>query len=177
MPGASRSLTGVKKPTPRPKIPPRRSDNDKRRLVALSAAELERLQKEARYAGSSKHKKHPHLYGLDPYRGPRGDETYCDTHANFQPADMALIPTLIQRGLQAGLVGTGAMLWTVADNGWIFEARLTNARQSEYHGYPVRSSEPIARIVYERFTAWVTANGTSTDRLAQSNCKLLYKFE
>lgn len=127
-----------------------------------------------KYEGSSKHKRHPHLYGLPPFTGSRGDATLCDEHANFRQDDMAKVPLLIKRGIQAGLVGTA--LWTVADNGWIYEARVTNAVQSQYHGYPVRPTEAIAEAVYRRFLDWSQKHGSAADKKAASNCQALYGF-
>jgi hypothetical protein len=89
---------------------------------------------------------------------------------------MAAIPTMINRGLEAGLVGAKGIIWSVADNGWIFEARLTNIEQAEYHGYPVRPSEAIAERVYRRFVAWSQRNGSEIDRMAAANCKARYRF-
>ena len=63
------------------------------------------------------------------------------------------------------------MIWAVADNGWIYEARLTNVGQTEYHGYPVRDSEPIAEPVYRRFAEWAHTSGDQGACLAAENCK------
>ena len=83
---------------------------------------------------------------------------------------------MINRGLQAGLVGDNGIIWAVANNGWIYEARVTNIGQNVYHGYPVRSSEPIAELVYRRFTNWAQHHGNQTARRAAENCKELYRF-
>lgn len=42
------------------------------------------------------------------------------------------------------------------------------ADQAEYHGYPVRSSEPIGESVYLRFAAWAEENGTAADKPSSS---------
>ena len=168
----------LKRPTKRPDMPARRSDNDKRRL--LSGPDTERIQElrqNIRYQGSSKHKQHPHLYDLEPFHGKRGDETLCDRDANFGTEQMATVPQMIDRSIQAGLLGENGMLWAVADNGWIYEARLTNAGQFEYHGYPVRASEAIARPVYERFTEWAQTHGDPSACRAATNCRQLYGFK
>jgi hypothetical protein len=130
-----------------------------------------------RYVGSSKHKANPKIFGLEPYLGKRGDATLCDTHAGFGSVHMSAIPSLLGRGMRAGLLGTNRMLWTVADSGWIFEARLTNAVHVEYHGYPVRASEPIAEAVYARFSDWAASSGATAERLAATNCQSLYGFK
>jgi len=166
----------VKKPPKRSDIPPRNSDNDKRRLAeSVSNAEIEKLVKIVSYRGSPKHKRNPRLFNLESFNGIRGDATLCDEHANFRAVDMQRIPELIVRGLKAGLIGTN--IWTVGDDGWIFEGRLTNATQSEYHGYPVRPSEAIAEPIYQRFKEWADANGAPADKRAALNCAALYKFK
>jgi hypothetical protein len=139
-----------------------------------SEEQKEALLAAVQYGGSSKHKINPTLFGLEPYRGERGDETCCDRDAGFGPEHMATIPALMSRGIRAGLIGTGRLMWTVADSGWIFEARLTNPDQSEYHGYPVRPTEPIAAMVLRRYAAWADAHGSDADKQALANCKLLY---
>jgi hypothetical protein len=87
---------------------------------------------------------------------------------------MAKLPAMIDRGLRAGLIGTN--LWTVADDGWIFEGRITNAVQVEYHGYPVRPGEAIAELVYRRFRSWADIAGDPADKQAAENCAALYRF-
>lgn len=165
------------KPPRRPDVPQRRSDNEKRRLLDLPLdTVIAQLSASAFYVGSSKHKSNPAAFGLPPFLGERGDATLCDTHAGFTPTHMIAVPALLQRGVRAGLIGS-RKLWTVADSGWIFEARLTNVVQSEYHGYPVRPSEAIAEPVWQRFSEWAEANGTATEKQAASNCRSLYGFE
>jgi hypothetical protein len=165
----------VKKPQKRTDIPSRSQDNNKRHLFEVVDPQLIRdLMGSVTYKGSPKHKRNPAIFGLEPFNGQRGDATLCDDHANMQPRHMAQIPAMIVRGLQAGLIGTN--LWTVGDDGWIFEARLTNVLQNEYHGYPVRPSEVIAEPVYRRFRAWTDAYGGAMDKQAADNCAALYRF-
>lgn len=168
----------MKKPRERTDIQPRNQDNHKRRLEKTVAPRLiAELRNVVTYGGSSKHKQHPHLFGLAPFNGDRGDSTLCDGHANFRPSDMVKIPELIHRGLKAGLVGKNHLLWTVGDDGWIFEGRLTNPAQTDYHGYPVRPNEPIAERVYDRFKVWVDIEGDDADKQAALNCAALYGFK
>lgn len=167
----------AKRPNKRPDIPARNSDNDKRRLDAtLDPAVIAALLAHAWYRGSPKHKRNPHLFNLQPYNGKRGDETLCDEHANFGVQDMAGIPALLTRGIIAGLIG-GRVLWTVADDGWIFEARLTNVGQQEYHGYPVRPTEAIAKPVYERFVEWTVQSKSAAEIVAALACAARYGFD
>lgn len=176
--GRNVDFVSMKQPAQRPDLPRRQSNNDRRCLLPLPVdpAHLQHLAA-AKYCGSPKHKANPKVYGLEPFLGKRGDATLCDTHSGFERVHMLAIPGLMQRGLRASLVGTSQMLWTVADSGWIFEARLTNSVQLEYHGYPVRSSEPIAEAVFSRFNEWAAANGTAADRQAAANCQAMYGFK
>lgn len=165
----------MKPPKKRPDVPPRRSDNDKRRLEqGVTDAEVRARYPNAWYRGSPKHKRNPHLFGLEPFTGPRGDATLCDEHAAFSPQDMERVPKLLRRGLDAKLVGT--RIWTVDDTGWIFELAVTNATSGEHHGYPVRASEAIAAIVFRAFRDWAAQHGTDEDRGAALACQNLYGF-
>ncbi len=164
-------------PPPRRRMRHRRSHNEKRRLMQEPSPDLiQRMLDNAWYEGSSKHKRHPHLFNLEPFNGDRDDATLCDVAA-FRPEDMRLIPSLLRRGIRAGLIGhTGRTLWTVSDDGWIFEARETNRDSDQYHGYPVLPEETIARIVYDRFADWCRDQGTVGDRTARDSCRLRYGF-
>ncbi len=175
----------MKKPPPRPDIPPRRSDNEKRRLHRDPNATAEKLLvRGAKYQGIAKHKQDPGAFDLPQYEAHRGDATLCDAHAGIGPADMddLAVRQLISRGLEAGLIGDKLqqgcprIIWTVHKSGWIFEARLTNAGQAEYHGYPVRPSEAIAEPVFNRFESWARQNGAVDDREAANACRNLYGF-
>lgn len=162
---------------PRRPLHRRKSDNEKRRLWPdPPQSVIERMLNTVWYHGSSKHKLHPHLFDLPPFLGSRGDATLCDD-ADFDPDDMKDVPMLLRRGIRAGLIGhTGRLLWTVADDGWIFEARETNHATGEYHGYPVLRSEAIAQKVFRRFSRWANAQGDATERSASAFCKLRYVF-
>ncbi len=155
----------------------RRPDNVKRRLLAAPADELlEHLLSSVSYRGSEKHKMHPLAFGLSISGGSKGDATLCDEHAGFTNDKAHSIPRLVERGLRAGLVGHGNLIWTVGDDGWIFEGRPTNVVTSEYHGYPVLDWESIARPVYNRYSEWAHTSGRTLDRIAAEQCKSKYGF-
>ncbi len=167
----------MNRPRRRPNLPARRSNNEKRRLMANPTEDyIAQLQQNIRYEGSSKHKLNPHLYGLTSFLGTRGDATLCDRDANFNEKDFRSIRGMIHRGLDAGLVGENGVIWAVADNGWIYEGRITNVSKTEYHGYPIRSTEPIAEIVYQRFSKWAQDHGNGLAREAVQKCKTRYGF-
>ena len=120
----------MRKPTKRLNIPARNNYNNKKRLYKdVTQQTVRRLIETVKYVGSPKHKRSPSIFGLEPFNGVRGDAALCDEHASFGPADMARIPRLIIRGLNARLIGSN--LWTVDESGWIFEGSLTNVIQSE----------------------------------------------
>lgn len=172
----------VKRPNTRT-VPGRASESHRPKLYVQPPRELiAELLKKATYRGSSKHKANPRRFGLPHYGKPRGDATLCDEHANFGPQQMKALPELLFRGISAGLLGElmteniPTVLWTVGDDGWIFEMRITNSGRAEYHGYPVRPTEAIAEMIYKRFAEWAYHDGAQDDRLASQNCKALYGF-
>ena len=156
----------------------RRPDNVKRRLLPAPGRELlERMMASVNDKGSEKHKRDPLAFDLSLSPGvKKGDATLCDAHAGFTPAETRTIPRLVRRGLRAGLVGSGNLIWTVGDDGWIFEGRPTNVLTSEYHGYPVLEWESIARLVYKRYSEWARTSGSIRDRIAASQCRTRYRF-
>lgn len=149
---------------PPPRVQPERSrNNPKRRLCAqIPSQEMrQKLAALASYGCYAKHKFHPTAYGLKPYAGTDEERTFCDEHAQFRPDDLVRVPALLRRAIMAGLWADydadhpPRMLWSVDDNGWIYELRITNAVQCEYHGYPVLASDAFARVVAEAFSMWV----------------------
>lgn len=139
----------------------RSSDNAKRRLCepALNEEARAALASRARFQGSAKHKLQPLAFGLRP--APRNeDTTYCDGHSDFQPSDMTRAEMLLQRGILAGLTGRvekhgdPTLLWTVDDNGWIYECRITTPSRAIYHGYPLLLADAFAKMVIARFEKW-----------------------
>lgn len=152
---------------PKARIPvARSSNNDKRALRSPAPSVFYRrtLAARAHYKGSGKHKFSPRAFGLDP--APReADDTMCDAHAGFTPADMRRIPRLFRRGIRAGLIGhldkqgDPTILWTVDLNGWIYEARITTPTQALYHGYPLLPADAFAKKVIARYRDWAMGTG------------------
>ena len=153
----------------------RRSDNAKRKLLATPDPDaLEHLAHNVQYGGRGKHKQHPHAFGLEPEAQQASDRTTCDGDAGFRPEDMESIVPMMQRGIQAGLVGHDRMrvVWAVSNNGWVFEARVTNDAQSLYHGYPLRPEDPVAERIVRRYLHSVsTVDSVEIQHGAQSACE------
>lgn len=151
------------KPTSRI-VTQRSRDNPKRKLMAMlpdTAARVE-LSSRVRYGAYSKHKFNPTAYRLTPYAGQDVERTYCDAHAHFGKDDFGRIRTLLARGVMLGLWSEQSngevpfLLWTLDESGWIYELRITNAGQTQYHGYPILPGDAFARLVLLR--ARVVAN-------------------
>jgi hypothetical protein len=143
----------------------RSSDNDPRQLRDPPPTPLARklLAAKATFVEYSKHKKNPSAYGLKPWQGDQEDPSYCDEHAGFHKVDLARAPMLLKRGIEAGLFGHASKkgdpsrLWAVDDNGWIYEAQITNPGYAQYHAYPVQPTEVIARKVISRYADYALA--------------------
>lgn len=148
-------------PEPRD-LPPRSSENDKRALSLLWPTQqaIDALWADATYEGYGKHKRTPEIWGLNRFQGYAPDRTFCED-AGFTLADRGRILSLLQRGIAAGLFseqerqGVPAKLWTIDDNGWIYEFAITNATVPLYHAYPVRRTDAMARKVIDRFELYV----------------------
>lgn len=146
-----------KKPAPRIVVERSRNNANRRLIAALpDIAERRSLAASVRYGAYSKHKFNPMAYKLAPYAGQDEERTYCDAHAGFGKDQFNQIPTLLKRGIMLGLWSDNksgdvpSLLWTINDIGWIFELRITNTGQVQYHGYPVLPGDAFARHVLVR---------------------------
>jgi len=91
------------------------------------------------------------------------------------PKIWAKIPRLIQRGIISGLIGDKQaqgdpkIFWTVDDNGWVYEARITTPSRAVYHGYPLLPGDAMAIKVISRFSRWTLGDGElqNNDSLAR----------
>lgn len=144
---------------PEARLVTQRSRNNANRRLCATVPALEAREDligRASYGAYSKHKFNPTAYRLTPYAGSDVERTYCDAHSHFGKDDFARIPALLIRGVMLGLWseqgsdGTPDLLWTIDDTGWIFELRITNSGQSQYHGYPVLTGDAFARHVLNR---------------------------
>ncbi len=124
--------------------------------MAPSAEAISDLLGRAEYEGYGKHKRNPEIWELAAFHGYAPDRTFCED-AGFTIDDARRIMPLLKRGIAAGLFSeqerqeVPAKLWTIDDNGWIYEFAITNATKPLYHGYPVRRSDAMARKVIDRF--------------------------
>lgn len=146
-----------RKPPPRVVVE-RSRNNVNRRLIATlpDMVSREKLSSRVTYGAHSKHKYNPTAYKLTPYAGQDEERTYCDEHAKFGKENIHRIPALLVRGVMLGLWsdqnnrGAPSLLWTPDESGWIFELRITNPGQLQYHGYPILPGDAFARHVLIR---------------------------
>jgi hypothetical protein len=165
----------TKKPTTRANLPKRDNAHRSRRLDPNPAApDFAARFMGIRYGCHGKHKRNPYAYGVAPYRGTDTDRSLCDEHAGFSQSDMARIPALFLRAERAGLAGN--LIWTVDDTGWVYELMSTNVGLNEWHGYPLLTTDPFARQVWERFANWANQHGNQADRDAAGRCAQFYGF-
>ena len=136
-----------------------RSRNNPNRKLCAAVPTLEAREDligRAIYGAYSKHKFNPTAYRLTPYAGSDVERTYCDAHSHFGKDDFPRILALLGRGVMLGLWSeqvtncTPELLWTIDDTGWIFELRIANSGQSQYHGYPLLTGDAFARHVLTR---------------------------
>lgn len=161
------------RPGTRDHLPRRRDSMRKRRFEEnVSEADVQTRFAGITYGGSSKHKALPHLFGLVPSGSAPPDATLCDRDAGFTPNDMSRIPALLDRARRAHLIGN--LIWTVDDNGWVYELELTNSGQNEHHGYPLRAGDPFVERVFGVFKEWAAVHGTDDDRNAAEACAKRY---
>lgn len=108
------------------------------------------LAKRVRYRGNPMHKRNPGDFALVPPAAACPAKSLCDAAQIF---DRAQAERLLQEGVCHGLVseqeenGWPKVIWAVSDNGLALEARLDNAEQGTYHGYPIPPSDPFAREI------------------------------
>lgn len=146
-----------RKPAPRVVVQRSRNNVNRELITDLpSLASREELAARARYGPYSKHKFNPTAYNLRPYAGQDEERTYCDAHAHFGKEDFHRIPALLVRGVMLGLWSkqhkrdVPSLLWTLDETGWMFELRITNTGQAQYHGYPILPNDAFARHVLVR---------------------------
>lgn len=144
---------------PPPRIVVNRSRNNANRRLTDTLPDIlarEELSARVTYGAYSKHKYNPTAYKLSPYAGQDEERTYCDAHAKFSTENSHRIPALLKRGVMLGLWSdhhkkdAPSLLWTLDESGWIFELRITNPGQLQYHGYPVLPGDAFARHVLTR---------------------------
>lgn len=106
-----------------------------------------------RYCGSPYHKLNPADYGL-PETKPRPDKTLCDV---ARRVDFTEALALLREGVRKGLVSVQwrgqwpQNIWSVDQEGVVYEAQLQNVEAGEYHGYPMTLDMEFAEHVRE---AW-----------------------
>lgn len=128
---------------------PRSGNNPKRRVAApdsITAELLDRLQKNAKYVGSGHHKRNPVDYGFDR-SSPRPTKSLCDANRSIRKDEAS---ALLRRGLEKKMVSAmkesdefPKYIWSVSDQGEVFEAKTHANTPGEYHGYPLENDDDL----------------------------------
>lgn len=136
----------------------RRSGFSPRRRIApvaiLSVNERRALSAKAVYTGNPQHKRAPGDYGLTPPTQPRPGKTLCDGARQISKAEAT---ALLKRGLLKGMFSQCELghwpqnIWSVSDEGEIFEAQLENREMGAYHGYPVPEDDDFRRMIQQEW--------------------------
>lgn len=138
---------------------PRQHHNPKKRLRPIADVDKNRLiaiAQSARYVGNPDHKRNPGDFGLDPPSRPRLSKSLCDAANIFAQAEAQ---ELLREGIQGGVVsvqeeqGWPRIVWAVHNHITVLEARLDNAAQGTYHGYPLEPDDPFVPAVLDRWEA------------------------
>ncbi len=114
----------------------------------VDAATKDALAGRLRYVGSANHKLHPGNYGFTPPQNPRPSKSPCD---EFRPILLGEAATLFRRGIELGMIspptagGAPKYVWSVGDNGEVFEAKSYGDGSAGYHGYRLDGDDRAMR--------------------------------
>jgi hypothetical protein len=131
--------------------------NPKRSLLpadGMTRAAREALAERVTYGGNGEHKLHAADYGIAPPPTPRPGKTLCDAEGPF-PQATAL--ALLKAGAAKGMVSRQLrrrlpqLIWSVADDGTVYESQLENSALASYHGYPMPAADPFRERVLEEW--------------------------
>lgn len=124
------------------------SNNPKRRVIeadVLPKEALAELAVKVRYVGSGHHKRYPADYGFDR-TNPVPTKSLCDLNA---PVMLTEAQNWLVSGVLQALIskpsddGFPKFIWTVANDGRVFEAKTHPATPGQYHGYPLEDEDDM----------------------------------
>lgn len=130
----------------------RSGNNPKRRIIPLTQLDAdarEQLAARVRYVGSGHHKRSPADYGMDR-TSPRPTKSLCDA-AKLVTLDEAR--RLLREGILRAMVsplGNDSFpkyVWSVADDGEVYEAKTHPNTPGQYHGYPLEAEDDMRSYV------------------------------
>lgn len=131
----------------------RSSQNPKRRVVAQAALpppqQLQALADQIRYVGSGHHKRRPGDYGLER-TNPVPTKSLCDA---VSVVPLANAQHWLRRGVLCGMIsalgldGLPKYIWSVAEDGRVFEAKTHPNTPGQYHGYPLEHEDDMRSYV------------------------------
>lgn len=126
----------------------RSGNNPKRRVIAHEAVTpecVDSLKRGVHYIGSGHHKRNPADYGFDR-ANPRPTKSLCDANRVIAQAEaQKLIMDGISRRMFSSPLEDGwpKYIWSVSDNGEVFEAKTHPNTPGQYHGYPLADEDDM----------------------------------
>lgn len=125
----------------------RQGNNPKRRvedLENLPDEAIDALATEAKYVGSGHHKRYPLDYGFER-TNPVPTKSLCDM---VRPIRLAEAAALLESGIRARMVsrlenGFPKYVWTVGDDGVVYESKNDPRSPGLYHGYPLEHEKAV----------------------------------
>lgn len=130
----------------------RSGNNPKRRIIPsvdLDANAREQLTARVRYVGSGHHKRNPASYSMDR-TNPRPTKSLCDAakHVALDEAQRLLREGILRVMVSPlGNDGFPKYIWSVADDGEVYEAKTHPNTPGQYHGYPLEGEDDMRSYV------------------------------
>ena len=130
----------------------RQGNNPKRRIAVEVHPDVLKSLSEARYVGSSLHKRYPADYNLVPPTNPRPHKSVCDG-INLREA-LDLFHNGISRGMVSKYLidGLPKYVWAVGQDGEAYESKLSNGT-AEYHGYRLEQDDSMRQFVIDEWNS------------------------
>jgi hypothetical protein len=132
----------------------RPGNNPKRRIAPsefLTADQKASLIASVTYVASGHHKRNPADYGLQR-TNPRPTKSLCDL-VRIVPQQEA--QELLRMGINYGMVSSHCFgdfpkfVWSVADDGEVYEAKTDAVTRGAYHGYRLEEDDDMRELVKE----------------------------
>ncbi|MBD5557867.1 MAG: hypothetical protein HDQ92_04810 [Desulfovibrio sp.] len=132
--------------------------NPKRRVLPeyvwrREARQYDALANEVKYVGSSKHKRNPGNFHLDPPATKGENAMTCDVDGGLTEPRVA--QDLLQRAFRMGMVDERIQkgkwpchVWGVWQ-GIVFEGKWSG--NDKYHGYPLEKDDPLRERILEEW--------------------------
>lgn len=137
----------------------RESNRPDRRFLAsdqTSSADRDTIKGRVTYGGSAIHKLHPGNYGFEPPQNPRPSKSPCDLKRTVLLEEAE---TLLSDGIDRGMFsrptesGLPKYIWSVDEDGEVYEAKAKSDQETVYHGYRLAEDErDMRKLILREWT-------------------------